>query len=252
MSDYLSNTAVVHFETDARGYVSGTFRGLPVYRDNRHSEEITPGETWVCSLELNPKTGFNYFATPVRRVDASYLQELHEDQLEEIADALWRDHRDEALPLLESRFREEIDRRVSEAVAECSRSYEARLAETAARPAEQDRPSEDVPVETADEAPAKPVRENTDVTVRRVAPDVLESPLFTVGSYFVHINAGHTRLLIRPSERGEVVCRDCRIALCGLGVSVPFGSECSYRAKYDQKYGFTVCLDEVADPPAGD
>ena len=48
------SVSAVSFHTDRKGNVSGRFRGAVVLRDRSSEEIIRPGETWFCSLRLNP------------------------------------------------------------------------------------------------------------------------------------------------------------------------------------------------------
>ena len=65
------SVSAVSFHTDRKGNVSGRFRGAVVLRDRSSEEIIRPGETWFCSLRLNPISLGNYFARAIRKVDAS-------------------------------------------------------------------------------------------------------------------------------------------------------------------------------------
>ena len=56
------SVSAVSFHTDRKGNVSGRFRGAVVLRDRSSEEIIRPGETWFCSLRLNPISLGNYFA----------------------------------------------------------------------------------------------------------------------------------------------------------------------------------------------
>ncbi|KUE73209.1 hypothetical protein AUQ37_02845 [Candidatus Methanomethylophilus sp. 1R26] len=84
---YLTQSAALKFEMDKKGNVSSIYKGLYVYRDRDSEENILPGETWIVSLTLNPKTESNYFAKGIMRIDARFLFDLEKDQMDEIADA---------------------------------------------------------------------------------------------------------------------------------------------------------------------
>ena len=90
---FLSESGVVKFDYDDRNYVSGMYRGKRVYRDNNYLLEINPGEIWIVSLSLNPKTGQNYFAKPIKRIDGSFLYEMKKDEIDSLSLYLWENNK---------------------------------------------------------------------------------------------------------------------------------------------------------------
>ncbi|MDO5862514.1 MAG: hypothetical protein Q4Q58_06980, partial [Thermoplasmata archaeon] len=61
----IRTSAIIRFDYDDKGNISGKHRGKVVYRDGYFENIISPGEVWMCELTPNPKTAANYFAKPV-------------------------------------------------------------------------------------------------------------------------------------------------------------------------------------------
>ena len=89
------DVAMLSFTTDSHGNICSNWKGKRVYPAWDHEGVISPGESWCCMMELNPKNGDNYFATPIRKIDSSFLADLGGEQLERIAECLLTNHRDE-------------------------------------------------------------------------------------------------------------------------------------------------------------
>ena len=130
---YLTQSAALKFEMDKKGNVSSIYKGLYVYRDRDSEENILPGETWIVSLTLNPKTESNYFAKGIMRIDARFLFDLEKDQMDEIADAVWNNCRKEIEESFASRFEAEKSKLVEEAVAERTAAYKSQIDEANAK-----------------------------------------------------------------------------------------------------------------------
>lgn len=184
------SVSAVSFHTDRKGNVSGRFRGAVVLRDRSSEEIIRPGETWFCSLRLNPISLGNYFARAIRKVDASFFMELGEGQKKEIAEALWENSRSEIVPLIMESHA--VDRDVYEKTSE---GYERRIKELT------DRLEASVPVTTGVDVPDDAGPTITDT------PQGLFSSLFRTGRYAVRLSADGKNLLLTPDERGEAECR---------------------------------------------
>lgn len=258
---YGRKQAIVTFEVDRKGSVSGKYRGMIVFRDHDSENLIKAGETWVCTLQPNPSSAANYFARAVQKVDSSFMFALKKDQIAEIAAALWRTCPDALMPALEEMYGVQnaaaTDKAVEEAVKAVKQandqltaqvnelmqtdlgnkkiiaSLEARVKEAEARP-----PARAVPT-----PPAAPGRmmpfpgPQLDICVRRESSDMLSSPSFDQARYFVHLSADRRVLLVRPHPNGNVICTDQTIVLAGLGMLVPFTAACDLVCEYDADLG---------------
>lgn len=74
---------------------------------------------------------------------------------------------------------------------------------------------------------------NLNLRVRRVSPDELYCEGFRHRNYFVHLSADQSILVIRPYERGNVVCPDKRIKLNGLGLISPYRGPSDMPCEYN-------------------
>lgn len=264
----LRDSAIVTFDYDTRNNVSGKWKGMTVYRDGYYENTILPGETWICTLTLNPRSGSNYFAKPVQKVDASFLYELKKDQLDELSEVLWERNRAILEPILEERYRDEVRVQLDRVTEDIRQTYETRvagheqtIAELEATSAENERiirslqdkvealtaengalrtraPS---PVQGQTPAPA-PAQSLTEIpvprsVVMRTGPDTLESPAFTKSRYMVHLSADHKLMAVRPDDRGNVVCMNNTIQLLGLSFVSPFSEEYEMTSEYNSRYG---------------
>ncbi len=203
---------------ERRGYVSGTWNGMPVYRHREYEDVIKPGTTWLCTLTLNPKTGENYFAAPVREVTREDVAEHIAGHTDEVLGIMLESHREDLVSILA-----EVLGRHDEADVEPKR--------------------EPVPVPARPRAPSRrtelPVEEGYPVggsdLVEIVDGDTLRSELFTEPRYFVSISPDLRQLRLRADRNGRVVCRDGCVQLAGLeratagrrssDISVSVGSE---------------------------
>lgn len=273
-----SKTAIVRFEKDEKGYVLGRVRGKVVFRDNS-SNEIQPGETWIVSLVENTGTGKNYFAKPMMKLDSKFMFDLRKDQLDLVADHLWREQRGVLEPMFEERYRKTIEQRIADATEDAKRRMEERMAEmTSTIEDMKSRAEEDASVISSLEdrieelnrmleaketelkdakvkvGPVTTTTQNEDgleqrdfsgkgVEVVRTGPDSITSMSFKKARYFVNLSADHRFLLIRPDNTANVLCVDRTIVLAGLGEISPFEGEGPMPAEYSRRYeGYIVYL----------
>lgn len=120
----LTRNAIVGFDYDDNGNISGKHNGRMVYRDSSTERKILAGETWIVQLTLNPKTGTNYFAKAVRRIDASFLFELNREQRDEIAEAVWSRHRQELEPDMRKLYENRTQLRIANEVYKVNQAHE--------------------------------------------------------------------------------------------------------------------------------
>ncbi len=268
--DFLRAAGVVRFDYDSKGYVSGTWHGKPVYRDSNHELDISPGDIWIVSLSLNNKTGANYFAKPLEKVDASFLYDMKKDQIDAFAEVLWEKNRDILEPYLDEKYSDVVAGRISEGVREQTEAARAEVEnlrkeiEDLKRVREEDEKiikSKDKEIallsarvlvyENDGSAPRPapqpepqrppagfvevPVQKN--ITVIRCGPDSIRSEGFKKSRYFVHLSADHKSLLVREDKNGNVLCLDGIMVLEGLNSVMPFTEEHELPSEYNARYG---------------
>ncbi|TQS82621.1 MAG: hypothetical protein A3Q59_03785 [Methanomethylophilus alvi] len=254
---YLTQSAALKFEMDKKGNVSSIYKGLYVYRDRDSEENILPGETWIVSLTLNPKTESNYFAKGIMRIDARFLFDLEKDQMDEIADAVWNNCRKEIEESFASRFEAEKSKLVEEAVAERTAAYKSQIDEANAKVSSlENKIEEDAQIidslkkkqaapEAAPDAAAAAIpgfeslgrQFPTEIDVMRIGPDTLYSSDFS-GRYSAHVSADRRKLLMVPDANGPVICIENMVTIAGLSYMVPYnGQEHKLISKYSPVHG---------------
>ena len=260
--------AVIRFDYDSKGNVSGEYKGITVYRDKSFERTILPGDTWICSLKPNPNLKSNFFAKPLERVDASFVFSLMEEQRDVIIDSMWSDHKEEMMPMLEEKFKAVIDERVKAAEEKITKEdkrmiddLEEKNAQQSMELAENERIIESMQTqintlkaeneELKDESTRNKKKEANKsdkvtgfmeyappkYTVMRVGADSIQSDLFTKPRYFVHLSPDQRIMVSRPSDKGNVICVDNTIELAGLSFISDFVEEGEMVSQYDPKAG---------------
>jgi len=252
--DGLKNTAILTFERDAKNNnVLSKHAGRYVFRDKNHEDRIFEGETWICSLSLR---GNYYFAKGLQRLDGSFMLELKREQMEDIADAVWKGHRDKIEPILEEKYKEVMKKAIGEKVAEAVGEKESVIRDLNIQiETLEQRDSENRQIiasleerartaESRPECPEEPALRISSstfrvgrVSVERTGPDELYSNDFDRTRYFVHISSDYRLLLVRPHDSGDVVCIDNRIMLNGLSMALQFSGPTQLISEYSPEYG---------------
>ncbi|MGI6008607.1 MAG: hypothetical protein ACOX8X_00540 [Methanomethylophilus sp.] len=259
--DYATQATVLTFERDKKDNVSSIYKGKFVYRDHSSEDVILPGETWIVSLFLNPKTELNYFAKGIMRVDAKFFFDLEKDQREEIVEALWKTCRKEIEDDLAERFETERRPLLDKEIREKTAALEAELADSKAKVASlENKIEEDTQIidslkkrqtleEAAVPAGASDMKSvpgfeavesifSGDIEVRRIGPDTIYSQQFSNGRYNAHVSADRRMLLMVPSNDGQVLCLDGYVTIAGLNSMAEYnGEEHALTSKYSPAYG---------------
>jgi len=273
---FLNNAGVVRFDYDEKGYVSGMYHGKTVYRDSYHEADIVPGDIWIVSLSLNPKTGANYFAKPLMKIDGSFLYQMKKDQIDSLAKYLWDNNRVILEPVMEEIYKDVAAEQIANAVKEQTAALESQIEKLKDDLSEQQRlnaedkaiiesmekenellsakvlvmenspgvivspqPIPEVKKQTATESTEEfkeQVKPPKSIIIR-TGPDTIRSDGFGKARYFVHMSSDHSRLLIRDDKNGNVVCMEKTITLSGLNSILPFSEECVMQSEYSPKYG---------------
>jgi hypothetical protein len=261
--DKIQDAKIITFDYDDRGKISGRYKGLFVYRDKNYENVMSPGETWICTLDLNPQTNGNYFAKPLKRIDASFVFELKKDQIGEIAEFIWDKQRDQIEPLMKEKYMQTISTQIAKVIEETKSEYEAQIKEMSQKTQDLEfnemlnlkiinslhKEIEDLRVSlqnkpsTSDQTEHKIVQQmsgmgfSLDVSVRRGGPDSIVSEFFDKSRYFIHLSADYRTMIIVPHEEGNVVCIKNEIILVGLNMVSPFSEACDMISKYNPIYG---------------
>lgn len=193
----------------------------------------------------------NYFATPIQRIDSSFLYEMKKEQIPEFAMDIWNSNRVILEPELEKTFEPVMEGRIEKKVMErteaitaennemrsCIKELKERNASDGVLIAELQRMNEALREKCSSSNAAKTrsvVRDKLEDPilsdeVLRVDETTFVSGLFKHSRYRVHTTVNHDVLLFRPDNNGRVVCINGRISLNGLDMILPFTGECALK-----------------------
>jgi len=248
--------AILTFLEEDNGKVIARLRGVPVFRHRDSEKEISPGDTWICSLDTSRET--YYFAKGLKKIDASFMYELKKDQIEEIANAVWNAQRHVIEPLLEDKYKEVMEKQLIQAVGDTKATYEGQIGvmkenlhQLEQRVAENkqiisslqeqreaaNKKEERKAAAVSGAEPMNDILGVRDTHVRREGPDTISSPFFNRSRYFVHLSSDHRLLTIRPHESGNVICMNNTMVLAGLNLISPFEGPSEMVSEYSPQYG---------------
>lgn len=231
--------------------------GGVVFRHKDGGMHINPGETWVCELL---ERGTTFFAIGVLKIDAKFFFDLRADQVDIIADHIWKENQSILEPRFEEMYRKKLDETLNARLLESKKREDEALAVVDELKAEIETINArhkmvvsalekelyelkegslraTSPKPERSDVPVSPFSMEFNPRIRRVGPDELYSEGFHHRNYFVHLSADQSMLTIRPHDRGNVVCLDNRIILVGLGLISPYGGPADMPAEYNPKYG---------------
>lgn len=260
--DRIEKSAILTFEYDSRhDNVSAMYKTVPVFRNKKYETVILAGEIWLCTLDTTHPN--YYFATPIHKIDASFLFELKKNQIEEIAEIVWRNHEGVIKPQLEERYHDIMNETITKAVDNAKATYNAELEERDSKIIlleQRDTENKQIIASLEEKIKAKPaaaVFENgppgsglvpfqsvvQNISVRRTGPDTLQSDFFTQSRYFIHVSADHRIMVIHPHAQGNVICMDNTISLAGLSLVSSFADAYDMPSEYSSEYeGLQVYL----------
>ena len=239
----LNRVAVVKFEKDSRGKVSGRCAFGRVFRHREYEDIIKDGDTWVCELAENYSANNQYFAKGLVRVDPSFLTDLRADQIKMIAESIWDNHKDAVENVLFEQYGNVIDDRVNDIVSQKEALFEkekenllekteslnrtVELSDEIIQSLKEEKKGLESRVKELEErivsmkvTAALPESSGDPIgntgTVVRISDDTLHSRSFTDGMYRVRISADRSMMTVVPDEDGDVECRNGMIRLDGL------------------------------------
>lgn len=254
---HLNNkTAILIFRRDEKNNVTARLGGEVVFRDYASEHIIHENEIWVCTIE---KSAMASYAKPLQKLDASFLFELKQEQMDDLTSKIWEMNRSTLEPRLEEVYKEQMERRLATILAQNKEEYEKKnweLKETIReleKTLEEDRGiieslqsrlkgMEDAgisrqPSDTPVMTDMMGAFELAKVKVRRTGPDQISSDSFRSSRYFVHVSADSRLMVIRPHEAGNVVCVNNCIILAGLNVLSPYVEDGDMVSDYSTKFG---------------
>lgn len=230
---FINKLAVVRFETDNRGNVSGKCSFGLVYRHRECEDSIKAGETWVCELTENFKTYSSYrqfFAKGLMKVDASFIFDLKQENMQILADTMWNDHRGYFDSMFDERYSEIVEQKAQERAAELAAETITQVQQLQSEIESLKEKNMGLVTELADrDSYIERMRSQRiqstsgDVhhPVRRLTPDTLYSDGFD-GKYEVCFSADRKKMLIIPDEKGSIESVDRTIVLSELNDVMPF------------------------------
>ncbi|MDR1404922.1 MAG: hypothetical protein LBJ20_05105 [Candidatus Methanoplasma sp.] len=252
----IGKNVIISFSEEDTGRVVARYKGVPVFRHRDSEKTISAGDTWICSLDMSRDT--YYFAKGLQKIDASFMYELKRDQIEEIANAVWKEQKHVIEPLLEDKYKKIMEEQLAQAVDDTRGKYEEQIGamRDSIRQLEQrDAENKQIISSLQEQREAAKRMECTinetvpgsdlandffavkDIQVRREGPDKISSQFFNRSRYFVHLSADHRLLTIKPHENGNVICINSTIVLAGLNLISPFEVSCDMISEYSPQYG---------------
>ena len=174
---------------ERNGNIVGMWDEKPVYVHFDYTGIVVPDSAWFCTLTINPKTGSNYFATPVKEIDREDIREILASNIGRLMEYAWENHTDDVLFLLSYAM--------SDLGVESSDIGSA---------------------EEPDQAEAASVIDVPDGQpfIEMPGSDILRSTSFTKSRYFVSFSLDRGTLRLHADRNGNVGCSDGSMRVVGL------------------------------------
>jgi len=248
-----------HSEKDKKLVMATLDNGGVVFRHHHGGQMIQAGETWIVEVEQKKTT---FFAKGLVKLDSQFFFDLRVDQVDVIADTIWKKYRSIIEPLLEERYKEYLQEILEKEIqAEHTKEiqkFKTQIKELKKKNKKQlekfkqlkekvgkKKTKKKTTVKKEVSTPEKPRsqsffqkhEEMMHPVIRRIKPDVLESPQFTKDHYFVHISSDQSIMTIIPHKGGPIPCVDNQLHLQGLGLISEYGGPYNMSAEYSPKYG---------------
>ena len=218
-----SDLALLRFY-EYRGKVMSWHNESPVY-GHKNYDPIKAGESWYCRLEKNNgQNGLNYFAIPIRSVDADLLYELCPEHRADLTRIIIEEFPEEARLLIGGT----VDNAESEKDGQSSRIQEQAVGNVV------ESVGDVVSDESSSVAPPT-IDESTSVV--RSGPTALSSNHFINGKYDVFISRDHRKIRIIQRFNGALVCSDHTIVVPGLDSMIPYNGEIAYNPSVNENSG---------------
>jgi hypothetical protein len=231
----------------------------------RHGVGIKPGETYFCDLiEYHPPGGPSvYYANPITKVDASYLFDLHPEQVDRLVDALLRSAQGQVFEQARAQIQNRVEQATKVTLDSLASERDALRGENRILKSEVEmlRGAATVTPPTADPtgrgrraatpgpmhqqslsssaalSAVPPVPSAPCELVQRPAADSLKAPLLGEGHFFAHVSPNRETLFIHPHPEGNLRAVGSVLGIPGLSVLRPFDGEEELLASVDQRVG---------------
>lgn len=233
----------------------------------RDGATIKAGHAYFCDLvEYHPTTGPPvYYANPIRRVDPSFLFDLHPNQVDQVIAAVVRNSQDQLLQQARARIQSEVEDTTRSQLStmrteldslraenttlrgKLSKSAEASGLPTALPRIDTSAPiSCTVPAVDRQSTYAVGIVQSTTM-VSRPSPEELSSPLIVDSRYFAHVSPDRKKLLIHSHPGGNLPAVHSSLKVPGLAVLRPFDGIESLHALVDPRGGGLI-IDLLREP----
>lgn len=226
----------------------------------RDGATIKAGETYFCDLvEYRPTVGPPvYYANPIRRIDPSFLFDLHPNQVDQVISAVMRSSQAQLLQQARAKIQSEVEGSTKNQLSAMRSELDSLRAENATlrgkltKSEETTKPHSSLP-RTGIAAPAlgadsvanrqsmlAVATAQPPTVINRPSPDELSSPLIADGRYFVHVSPDRKRLFIHNHPEGNLQAAHSNLKVPGLSVLRPFDGKESLHALVDPRVGGMV------------
>jgi hypothetical protein len=223
----------------------------------RDGAVIKPGETYFCDLvEYHPAVGPSvYYANPIRRVDPSFLFDIHPNQVDQVISAVMRSSQAQVLQQARAKIQSEVEEATKVELSGLKSELDSLRAENGSLKAKLSKTPETrrqpevqmLPVTTQTSVDAAPAPNHPTPPgnaaplasghVLRQSANQLSSPLLEDGRYFVHVSPDRKRLFIHSHPEGNLAAKGTTLSVPGLSVLRPFDGKESLDALVDRRVG---------------
>ncbi len=245
---FLNRIAVVRFEADDSGIVSGYCRYGRVRRHDDYPSQMNAGDVWVCELipiGTSRSTSFN--AKPIQKLDAQFLYDLTKDQRDAICSVIWEDNKDTILEMMDEKYHDIMDKRIEERVNDAAEQKDSeilllkqQLATANHLLSDKDMENERLRTRISVYLMNSAYSGTNKHGIIRTEPEAIHSDLLEDGTYSVRFTTDRSRLFIRQDENGHVSCTDGTMRLRGLDNIIGFmGTE---ELRYDKSTDGGLCV----------
>lgn len=125
-ADVLDKIMVLLFEEDSSGRLACRTSNMKISLDWNSTEDIKEGELWICLVTMN--TNNLGYARPLKRVESSDIVGM-KCGMEDIADFIWKNNRDEVAEHLGRKIDSEIRAGMEEKISELEEEHSRKIAE---------------------------------------------------------------------------------------------------------------------------
>ena len=118
------------FKTGKEGNLESTPKNRKISLDWNSRDEVRENELWICHVSM--RTNYLGYAKPLRKISVSDIIGMS-DRMQDIADFLWANGRDEIMKYINPRIESEIQPALEQRISELEAEYSKKAAEIAER-----------------------------------------------------------------------------------------------------------------------